>query len=312
MRHARGRWDVGYGWIRALFLMTIAIGMMPVRTVLIAAAFLAVPAVAAAQAAPPAPSPSASPAADATARLQIATENPLSYLLKIPFQYNLNFEDGADRLTQQQLKIEPIVPTQLGNGGLWVSRFVLPVESVPPAKPTDQWTAGLGDLNPQFYYTPRAGPVMFGFGPTFSIPTGSNSSLGNGKWCAGADAAFVDAQPRSLFYVLAYNYWGFAGNTWKKTVDSGNIQPTASWVLGHGFDLGVQSNTSVNWTSQGAGKWTVPLGPTWSQMIDLDTSGSKAQIGGGFFWNVVRPIPNGSTWTARVQLTFVYPDAQQP
>ncbi len=249
------------------------------------------------------PSPSPSPSAEP---LELQAQNPISTLARIPFQYNARFNYGYARLAQQTLNVQPAYASQLGGNQLLVTRVILPIRADPPRTPNGTAEVGIGDLNAQLYYVPKEGATMVGFGPAFLLPTASSAGLGSERWSAGPDFAIAIARPKSLFYVLMYNVWSFAGDPTRKAVNRGNIQPNASWSLGNGFSLGFTSSTTVNWTATGANKWTVPFGPTWSQLVDLG-SGSKGTIGGGFFWNVVHPVAYGPTWTARMTFTLLFP-----
>jgi hypothetical protein len=262
--------------------------------------FAVLPLTVSAQQASPSPTP------DNTTGLDLEIENPLTKLLRLPFQYNFNFNYGYARLMQQQIKFQPLVPISLGDGHVLIARIIVPFDITPPRVQGETEAIGFGDFNPQLYYIARQGPVLFGYGPTFLIPAATNTRLGSGKWGAGPDVGISVQTSRALFYMLVNNLWSFAGVASREPYNRGSYQPSASWPVSNGYSIGVQSNTTVNWNAPGNRKWTVPIGPTWSKVFPV--SRGKIQLGGGFFWNTVHP-PTGSTWTARLTLTFLSPAA---
>jgi hypothetical protein len=279
-------------------------------TLVLGAAFSTRPALA--QTATPAPSPSASPSAETPAqsaaeaqKLQALAANPIASLVSIPFQYNMNFNYGIYRGTQQVLNVQPVIPTDLGGGHTLVSRIVTPFIGLPAIAPNVGSQIGLGDLNPQFYYVPKQGTVMVGYGPTFVFPTGTSQWVGQGKWAIGPDAVIVVSQKNVVYGLLANNVWSVAGDPSRASVNQALFQGFSSWSLAHGLSVGVTSTTTVNWNAPGANKWTVPIGPTIFQLMKFG-EGMGGQIGGAIFWNAVRP-QYGSTWTARIQLTILQP-----
>jgi hypothetical protein len=265
-----------------------------------------------AQESTPSPSPSPSPTAETPAqseadaqKLQALAANPIASLVSIPFQYNMNFNYGIYRGTQQVLNVQPVIPTDLGGGHTFVSRIVTPFIGLPAIAPNVGAQIGLGDLNPQFYYVPKQGSVMVGYGPTFVFPTGTSQWVGQGKWSVGPDAVIVISQKNVVYGLLANNVWSVAGDPTRTNVSQALFQGFSSWSLAHGLSVGVTSTTTANWNAPGSSKWTVPIGPTIFQLMKFG-QGMGGQIGGAIFWNAVRP-QYGSTWTVRLQMTILQP-----
>ena len=87
--------------------------------------------------------------------------------------------------------------------------------------------------------------------------------------------------------------------------DQAIIQPFSSWALDDGISVSVQSQTTAIWSAPPAYRWTVPLGPTVTKLVEFDKS-MQAQIGASLYWNVVRPL-YGSTWTASFVFNLLLP-----
>jgi hypothetical protein len=88
-------------------------------------------------------------------------------------------------------------------------------------------------------------------------------------------------------------------------VNQALLQPFYNWTFQNGLTVGLTSTSTANWNAPGANKWTVPFRPIFLQLMKFG-EGMGGQVGGGFFWNVVRP-QYGATWTARVQVTILQP-----
>jgi hypothetical protein len=171
--------------------------------------------------------------------------------------------------------------------------------------PNGPSAAGIGDINPQFYYIAKPGKLQFGYGPTFVIPTATNAATGAGKWSAGPDVALVYSPSSALLYgFISNNVWSFAGNASRANVNQFFVQPFVSLNLPHGLTLGSTSTITANWMAAPNARWTVPLGGTVTQLLPM--GGQPTQIGVGAFYNVVRPL-GGPQWQARLVFSLLFP-----
>ncbi len=101
--------------------------------------------------------------------------NPAASVTALNGQVRLQPGAGDGR-TNAQLRLQPVVPFALPGGWALLTRTILPV-SLNQA-PED--TFGLGDtsFNADFVAPPR-GPWFIGFGPSVSLPTTTQRSLGS-------------------------------------------------------------------------------------------------------------------------------------
>src|SRR5271170_2708844 len=72
-----------------------------------------------------APAPAA--AADDTAALAKATQNPVASLISVPFQNNSNFGVGPYNRTQDVLNIQPVIPARISEKWMLISRIIQPI-----------------------------------------------------------------------------------------------------------------------------------------------------------------------------------------
>ena len=56
-----------------------------------------------------------------------AVQNPIADLISVPFQNNTNFEFGPRENTQNVLNIQPVVPVDLNDDWMMITRTIIPV-----------------------------------------------------------------------------------------------------------------------------------------------------------------------------------------
>ena len=136
------------------------------------------------------------------ANLSQQANNPIANMISVPFQLNANYGVGPRDQNQNVLTIQPVIPFELNQDWLLVSRWMLPFVDQPDFAKGSGRVDGTGDLNAAFFFSPSSRmtglpeELVFGFGPGIQAPTASNSQLGSGptalavytkdKWVVGA------------------------------------------------------------------------------------------------------------------------------
>ena len=75
------------------------------------------------------------PGEDEAAELARAVQNPIADLISVPFQNNTNFDFGPRQRTQNVLNIQPVVPIDVSDDWLLITRTILPIVSQPSLRP---------------------------------------------------------------------------------------------------------------------------------------------------------------------------------
>jgi hypothetical protein len=140
-------------------------------------------------------------------------------------------------------------------------------------------------------------------GPTFTLPTATDSLLGTSKWSMRPAAVALTIQGPWVFGALANQQWSFAG--WgDQDVSQMLIQPFVNYNLPDGWYLSSAPIITANWEASSGDKWTVPLGGGVGKLFRLDKLPINTQLQA--FYNVERP-DLAADWQLRFQFQFLFP-----
>ena len=237
--------------------------------------------------------------------LVTAALNPVSMMIKVPFQNDFNFGVGPNQVTQYTLDIEPIIPFTLNEDWNLITRTIIPLTSQPSADPGRPSLAGLGDLNPSIFLSPaaRGRHQFWGIGPTFTFPTGTSPQLTSGQWSLGPSAVYLATPGRWMVGVVANQQWSVAG--WRdRNVNSTYLQPMVIYHLNQGWYLVSVPVITADWEADSGNRWTVPVGGGVGKIVKLGKRPLNLQLQA--FYNVERPH-DGPDWQLRFQILFLFP-----
>jgi hypothetical protein len=140
------------------------------------------------------------------------TQNPVADLISVPLQNNFNFDTGSKNRTVWVGNIQPVIPLKIGDDWNLITRTIVPIINQPSLFPGMSSATGLGDINPTFFFSPaKPGELIWGVGPTFTLPTATDRLLGAGKWSMGPAAVVLTMQGAWVFGALANNQWSVGG-----------------------------------------------------------------------------------------------------
>jgi hypothetical protein len=231
-------------------------------------------------------------------------QNPVAKLISVPFQNNFNFNTGPNNVTQYILNVQPVIPISLNEDWNLITRTIMPIISQPSPGPGAPSAAGLGDINPTFFLSPaKSGKLIYGVGPTLTLPTATDSLLGKGKWCAGPAAVALTMQGHWVVGALANQQWSFAG--WgDNAVSSFLLQPFVNYNLPHGWYLVSAPIMTADWKADSGNQWVVPLGGGFGKIQRFGKLPVNLQLQA--FGNVVKQ-DFGPDWQLRFQVQFLFP-----
>jgi hypothetical protein len=143
-------------------------------------------------------------------------------------------------------------------------------------------------------------------GPTFTIPTATDSKLGSGKFSLGPTAVALTIQGPWVFGALINNQWSVAG--WgDKDVNQMLLNPFVNFNLPGGWYLTSSPIITANWEADSGDKWTVPVGGGVGKLFKLGKLPINTSLQA--YYNAERP-KFGSDWQLRFQVQFLLPTFQ--
>jgi opacity protein-like surface antigen len=234
------------------------------------------------------------------------SQNPIADLVSVPFQSNTNFNIGPFNRTQEVLNIQPVIPLHLNADWNLISRTIMPVISQ-PSPFFNSNTNGIGDITQEFFFSPtHPGPLIWGLGPVFTVPSATDPILGTGRVLAGPTAVALVTPGHWVIGVLVNNQWSVGGNPLRPNVNEFLAQPFLNYNMAHGWYLTSSPEITANWlAAPGQQKWTVPVGGGIGRIFKIDDQPVSASIAG--YYNAVRPTGSPS-WQLRAFLSLLFPE----
>ena len=257
----------------------------------------------------------ANAAEDDTAALAAAAQNPVADMISLPFQNNTYFDVGPSDDTVNVLNIQPVIPISAGDWNL-ITRTIVPliyvpnsiggVAEIPQGSPDyNDTTFGLGDINATVFLSPaRPGKIIWGIGPTLTMPTATDEALGSEKWSAGPSVVVLATPKPWVLGVLARNIWSFAGDDDRADVNQLLVQPFVNYNMAEGWYLTSSPIVTANWEAASDERWTVPIGGGVGKIFKIGAQPINASVQS--YYNIESPT-FGPDWSLRLQIQFLFP-----
>ncbi len=231
--------------------------------------------------------------------------NPVAALISIPFQLNYDSdigpEDDGDRWT---LNIQPVVPFTINEDWNLISRTILPVVSQDDIFPNSGSQTGIGDIVQSLFLSPVAPAKgwIWGVGPVFLLPTGSDDLLTTDKWGAGPTAVVLKQTGPWTYGALTNHVWSFAGEDDRAEVNSTFVQPFLTYTTMNALSTTLLSESTYNWDEE---KWSVPIILMVTKVTKIGRQ--MVSFGGGVRYWAQSPDNGAEGWGARMVFTLMFP-----
>jgi hypothetical protein len=249
------------------------------------------------------------------AELAAAAQNPVAATYSLPFQNNIFGGAGpAHNAIGNVLNIEPVLPFTFGDWNV-ISRTIAPLIYVPglvPGLPDNAGVPagtnsmfGLGDINQTFYISPAASNgLIWGIGPSVTLPTATNSEIGSGKLSMGPGAVALAMPKPWVVGILGRQLWSVAGPNGRKDVNQLLLQPFVNYNLPGGWYLVSSPIITADWTATSSDRWTVPVGGGFGKIFRIGSQPMNASLQALDY-----PVrtSDGPTWAIRFQVQFLFP-----
>jgi len=231
--------------------------------------------------------------------------NPIASLISVPIQGNYDTNIGSsekgDRLT---FNLQPVVPISLGDDWNMISRTILPIIYQDSTTPLGGEQFGLGDTVQSLFFSPKEiGPsgIIWGVGPVFALPTGTDALLSSGRWGAGPTGVVLKQTGPLTVGALANHIWSFTDSDRTQEISTTFMQPFVAYTQ-MGWTFSLLTETSYNWT---ADEWTVPIIAAVSKLSSIGNQPVQYQLGGRYW--AVSPDTGPKDFGFRFSMVFLFP-----
>jgi hypothetical protein len=186
--------------------------------------------------------------------------------------------------------------------GRHIVRATLPLLTSADGDPDRRYRSGLGDLNifDAILLTPRSASTQFALGPLLVAPTATHSSLGAGKWQAGAAAILMKTTADGhLFGGLLTGQTHFAGDRDRRRTKLATFQPDFIYQIGGGYYI---RSTAISVMDFVDNRYLFPIGLGAGKVFKMGDA-----VGNAFVEPQVTVYAKGliqPTWTFHIGLNM--------
>ena len=245
-------------------------------------------------------------AAESDADLAKKLSNPVAALISVPFQLNYGRNIGpTDDGERWTLNIQPVVPIELNKEWNVISRTILPVVWQDDIFPGAGSQSGIGDIVQSVFFSPKAptaGGWIWGAGPVFLLPIGSEDLLTADKWGAGPTGVVLRQRGPWTYGVLANHIWSFAGNTNREEVSKTFLQPFLSYTTPTAWTFSLNTESTYDWKNE---QWSVPVNGVVSKVTKIGSQ--LVSVGGGVRYWADSPASGPEGLGFRLVVTLLLP-----
>ncbi len=199
--------------------------------------------------------------------------DPTSDVWALFTEFDLSFSDGdlnkGSSEVGARMLFQPILPIPLYGRGAneWklITRPSIPVLfSQPVPKGFDNFThlGGLGDIQLPMLVSPPTGNLLLGLGPTFLLPTATQTEFGRHQWGVGPTLVAGYKTKDWIAFVFPQYTWGIGGWNGKERPDASNLSMiyTFAYNLPDAWQIGFNPTINYDARATSGNRWNVPVG----------------------------------------------------
>jgi Putative MetA-pathway of phenol degradation len=231
--------------------------------------------------------------------------NPVAAMISVPIQVNYDERYGtAEQGHKWTINVQPVIPFQLNAEWNLISRTILPIVSQSDVLPGSS-QSGIGDITQSLFFSPAkptANGLIWGVGPVFLLPTGSDDRLSARKWGLGPTGLVLKQDGPWTYGALVNHVWGVGGDSDRPDISSSFLQPFLSHTTKTAWTFGLNAESTYDWKGK---QWAVPINATVTKLLRFGDQ--PVSIGGGVRYWAEGPEGGPHDWGFRLVLTFLFP-----
>lgn len=228
--------------------------------------------------------------------------NPVANLVSVPIQSNWDYNVGPDKQTLYTLNVQPVIPFNLDDRLMLITRTIVPYVSYHALAPMTSGAGGLSDTQLSVFLSTRRtlNGWILGAGPVLVLPTATSRDTGSGKWSAGPTIVVGRQGGGWTFGLLANQLWSFAGPDSRKELNTLFLEPWLMYTTKTYTTFGVFTETSYDWLGK---DWKVPVDAIVSQVLMAGGVPFSITLGGRYWAKTPEWGPN---WGFRLNITLIF------
>ena len=237
--------------------------------------------------------------------LAVKLNNPVASLISVPFQNNIDYGIGAHNGSKYTLNFQPVVPFALSPKLNLITRYIIPIVDQHDVTGEGNNEFGLSDATISAFFSPTGtkNGWIWGAGPAFLVPIGTDDFLSTRKWGIGP-TALVLRQAKGITYGLLTNQlWSVAGEESRSDVNQLFVQPFFAYNWKSGGGVSLNSEMTFDWEHSTT---TAFLNPMVSGITKLGQQAVSLAVGPRI--PLEAPSQSKPKFGLRAVLTFVFPN----
>jgi len=232
--------------------------------------------------------------------------NPIASLISVPLQLNWDQDIGpVDDGEKLLLNIQPVIPITLNSKWNVISRTIVPLVHQDEIFPGAGSQTGFSDVVQSVFFSPKD-PTdsgwIWGAGPVFLFPTGTDELLTTDQWGIGPTGVALKQDGPWTYGALANQMWSIAGSDDRPNLNATFFQPFLSYTTPTAWTYTIQSETTYDWEDAGL---AVPVNLLATKVVKLGNQ--LASVGGGVRYWVDSTANGPEGFAIRVMFTLLYP-----